>query len=311
MYSAFERFWVSLIDSDQFRRFTGRGKGALVLRTGAYRNMRLAKNYVTSYYTCLKNPALFKDVEAFCLFIGHNKSGTSMLGALLDAHPNVILSDEVRALEYAAAGFRREQIFHLLVRGSRREFLKGRVTARRLTPYSYLVPGQWQGRYSTLRIIGDGAAGSTTRRFAADPALLPRLQRVMAPVQVRFIQVIRNPYDPISVSIVRGGRSFEGAVAHYFSNCETLVSLRAQLNDAALLAVRYEDFVRQPEEHLTRLCRYLGIEAEDDYVQACRSILRPAPDRSRDMVRWDSKWIDAVKEKIAQYDFLEGYSFAE
>jgi hypothetical protein len=311
MYDAFERTWVSLIDSDRFRRFTKRGAGASFFRTGAYQRLRLAKHYLTSYYADLKAPALFKDVETFCLFIGHNKSGTSMLGSLLDAHPNAILSDEAGALDYVSAGFGREQLFHLLVRSSRREFMKGRITARRLTPYSYLVPGQWQGRYRTLRVVGDGAAGSTTRKFAATPALLPQLQKVMGPVRVKFIQVIRNPYDPISVSIVRGGRSFEEAIEHYFTNCETLVTLRQQLDESTLLALRYEEFVIQPESNLARLCHYLGIEADDEYLQACLSILHPAPDQNRQMTAWESKWIDAVREKIEQFDFLEGYSFAE
>jgi hypothetical protein len=311
MYDALEKTWVSLIDSDPFRRFAKYGAGAAIFRTGVYQRLRLTKNYLASYYACLKAPALFKDVRTFCLFIGHNKSGTSMLNALLDAHPNAILSDEAGALAYVAAGFGREQIFHLLVRSSRREFMKGRVTGRRLTPYAYLVPGQWQGRYSTLRIIGDGAAGSTTRQFAATPALLLRLQQLMEPAQVKFIQMIRNPFDPISVSIVRGGRTFEGAIEHYFSNCHTLITLRQQLDESSLLALRYEDFVRRPALYLAQLCHYLGVEASDDYLQACASILYPAPDQNRQMVAWEPEWVRIVQEKIEQFDFLKGYSFGE
>jgi hypothetical protein len=54
------------------------------------------------------------------MFVGHNKSGTSMVGSLLDAHPEVILSDEADALDYVRAGFSREQIFHILLGQSRR-----------------------------------------------------------------------------------------------------------------------------------------------------------------------------------------------
>ncbi len=68
-----------------------------------------------------------------------------MIGALLDAHPNVILADEIDVFEYMDDGFSKEQIYHLLLKNSHREFLKGRVTARRLVPYSFSVPGQWQG----------------------------------------------------------------------------------------------------------------------------------------------------------------------
>jgi hypothetical protein len=232
-----------------------------------------------------------------------------MIGALLDAHPDAIVADEVRALEYVSAGFQRDQLFHILLRGSRRELLKGRVTARRLTPYSYFVPGQWQGRYERLLVIGDGAAGSSTHRFAVDPNLLPHLQSLMAGIDVRLIHVIRNPFDPISVMMVRGKRTFQNAIDHYFTDCEILVQLQKQLGNSALHAVRYEDFVRQPEKHLSDLCSFLGLEACKDYLHACTGIIRGMPDQHRQMVAWDAHWIGVVREKIARYDFLQGYTF--
>lgn len=234
-----------------------------------------------------------------------------MIGSLLDAHPNVILADEVGALEYVSEGFNRDQIFHLLLKGSRREHLKGRVTARRLTPYSYLVPDQWQGRYSTLRVIGDGTVGSSTKRFAKDPHLLQQLQSMMEAVNVKFIQVIRNPYDPISVMMVRGKRTFENAIEQYFTNCETLVEMRRRLDSSNLCAVRYEEFVQNLEPGLAQICRYLGVEPSDEYLNACRSIIHKAPHQNRQMVDWDARWIRVVRDKIEQFDFLQGYSFEQ
>ncbi|MEM2125336.1 MAG: sulfotransferase [Candidatus Methanosuratincola sp.] len=309
MYETIERMWISFTNSEEFRSFSKRGFGSVLFRSPAYRRLLLGKNYLTSYYTTLRYPALFSEVENFCIFIGHNKSGTSMIGSLLDAHPNIILADEVGALEHISAGFSRDQIFHILLRMSRKEFLKGKVTARRLTPYSYLVPGQWQGRCTTLKVIGDGTASSSTRRFAQEPDLLQRLQDRMAPVGVKFIQMIRNPYDVISVMMVRGKRSFENALGQYFANCVTLTDLRKKLDDSSLFAMRYEHFIEEPEQKLRGLCRYLRVECPDDYLNACLSILHPSPHQNRDMVKWQASWIDAVQDKIEQYDFLQGYSF--
>lgn len=232
-----------------------------------------------------------------------------MIGSLLDAHPEIILSDEAGAIRYVSAGFSRNQIFHLLLRVSRREAMKGRVTARRLTPYSFAVPGQWQGRYATLRVIGDSTTGTSTQRFAREPHLLQRLHQVMEGRQVKFIQVIRNPYDPISYMMVRGKRSFANAIEHYFANCNTLVEMRKSLDPSNLYPVRYEDFIHQPDSHLSQICRFLGVEAGPDYLRSCRGILRQSPDQHRQMVDWNAKWITVVKNKIDQYDFLAGYSF--
>lgn len=309
MNQHFERLWVGLTNSDGFRRIAKTGAGSGLMRSEAYRRLNLMRRYVLSSYRAQVSPGLLQHVSCFCLFVGHNKSGASMTSALLDAHPDAAFSDEEDALQYVPAGFRREQIFHLLLWGARREALKGRVTARRLTPYSYQVPGQWQGRHRTLRVVGDSTTGTSTRRLAADPRLLERLQATMGGVEVKLIQVIRNPYDPISVMMVRGRRSFENAIEHYFAHCGTLAALGRHLGPERLHAVRYEEFVRRPEATLGALCRFLGLEPEERYLRDCAGILHASPDTHRQMVPWGQREIEAVRGRIAQYAFLEGYTF--
>jgi len=252
---------------------------------------------------------MFKDVRTFVFFIGHNKSGTSMIGSLLDAHPNVILSDEVGALDLLNSGFGRDQVFQLLVRGSRREHMKGRVTARRLTPYSYHVPGMWQGRFQELHLIGDGKAGSTTNLFSKHPDLLQRLPALLDGTELKIIQIIRNPFDVISVMMVRGKRTFDNSISHFFNYCDILDGLRKQLDSSVLHPVRYEDFVHQPRKGLEDLCQHLGIDPLEAYLDACTSIIYDAPDQHRQRISWEPQYITSVEEQIKKYDFLAGYSF--
>jgi hypothetical protein len=309
MSLSLERFWVSLLDSDRFRRFAKYGPGSVLFRNWAYQKLNLARRYLTTAYLTWRVPGYFEDVRTYCMFIGHNKSGTTLIGSLLDAHPNVILADEVDALQYVQAGFKRDQIFHLLLKTSRRELMKGRVTARRLQAYSFLVPGQWQGRFRRLQVIGDSTSGSSTRRLGTSPDLLDRLHRLMNGVEVKFIQVVRNPFDPIAVSMVRGNRTFEEAVEHYFSKCEFLVDIRKRLAGSSLLVVRYEDFIADPAAGLKSICAFLGIEAEPGYLSACTAVLHKNPVQDRRLIEWTPDPIRLVQEKIGQYDFLAGYAF--
>ena len=296
-------------DSDTFRRFTKRGPGRLVYRSRAFERLDLARNDVLSRNAVRRDPGFFDDVRTFGFFVGHNKSGTSMVGGLLDAHPNVIMADEIDALKYVEAGLSRDQLFYLLLKGSRSEARKGRVTARRLTPYSYAVAGQWQGKVTTPIVVGDGKSGTSTRRLGADLSLLDRLPDEMPGVAVRLIQVIRNPFDPISVMMVRGGRSFRNAVDHYFTACEVLLEIRRRVDPGALLAVRYETFVAYPQGELTTACRFLGVEPDAGYLEACARVIRREPDRSREMVVWPRRWINEVHQRIFDFDFLEGYRY--
>lgn len=309
MGSSLEDLWVSWRNSDRWRQFAKWGVGARFFKSGVYQKLDVVRRYASTYYKSLRQPGLFRDVRTFCMFIGHTKSGSSLVGSLLDAHPEIILADEADALRFVNDGFRKEQIFHILLKGSHREAMKGRVTARRLDPYSLAVPDQWQGKYRKLRVIGDSKAGPSIRRLSTQPELLAKTQKVMKGVDAKFIHVIRNPFDPMSVMMVRGQRSFENALAHYFDYCETLVAVRKQLDSSNLMAVRYEEFVRQPQVKLAEICRFLGVEAGEDYLGACASIVHDSPERSRDMVAWQADWIEMVEERIAQVDFLEGYSF--
>jgi hypothetical protein len=301
--------WHTVTDSDAFRWFAKRGPGRPIFRSRAYRRLDVVRNHARSSYAVRRDGSRFDQVRTFCFFVGHNKSGTSLLGGLLDAHERVVLSDEVDALRFVQAGFEPRQIFYLLARASSAEARKGRVTSRRLQPYSYLVPGQWQGRSPAPLVCGDSTSGTSTRRLGTDPELLDRLRVLMAGVEVRLIQVIRNPFDPISVMMVRGGRSFGNAIDHYFTACQTLVGLRRRLSPDALHAVRYEDVVADPEGELASVCRFLDVDADPGYLAACASIVRRRPDRSRDMVRWTRPWIGAVERRSAAVDFLEGYSY--
>jgi hypothetical protein len=309
MNHTLERMWVNWLDSDRLRQFVKNGSGAGLFRSQTFQRLDTARRFMTTSYKSYRQPGLFQDVKTFCMFIGHVKSGGTLIGSLLDAHPQIVLADEIDALHYVSAGFKRDQIYHLLLKGSQREALKGRVTARRLTPYSLAVPGQWQGRYQKLRVIGDSKAGPSTRKLGQEPELLWHLQQVMAGVDLRFIQVIRNPYDPISAMIMRGGRTFENAVAHYFGYCKTLVAFRNYLPDSSLLAVRYEDFISHPEAYLADLCHFLGVEARDAYLNACASIVQESPEPYRHMVEWSPHWMGVVHDWIGQFDFLAGYSY--
>jgi hypothetical protein len=267
----------------------------------------LERNRVIGTRARREQPGLFASAHTFCFFVGHNKSGTSLMGGMLDAHPRVVCSDEADALQYVRAGFERDVLFHVLLRSSRTELRKGRVTARRLEPYSYLVPGQSQGNVIEPLVVGDSTSGTSTRRLATQPELFDRLQRLG--VNVRLIQVVRNPFDPITAMMLRSGRTRENATEHYFTACDALVGIRARAG-GDLLAVRYEDVVAAPAPMIERTCAFLDVPVEPDHIDACAAVIHDEPDHTRDRIVWSRRDIAAIEARIAEYEFLDGYTYA-
>ena len=53
-----------------------------------------------SWSTRVTSARIFRTVKRLVFFIGHSKSGSSTIGRLLDAHPHVIISNEVHSCVY-------------------------------------------------------------------------------------------------------------------------------------------------------------------------------------------------------------------
>jgi hypothetical protein len=243
------------------------------------------------------------------MFIGQTKSGGTMIGAMLDAHSNAVVADEVDAVRFVDGGFSRDQVFHLMLNGARREAMKGRVTGRRLDAYSFSVPEQWQGRFENVVVVGETRAGPSTRRLAADPDLLGRVSQALGDVDLKFIQTVRNPFEPISAMMLRSGRTFDNAIDDYFNQCMRLEDLRSRIAPSDLLVVTYEEMVCGPQDQLARICHFLGLAAEPGYLAACAAILDDTPRHHRFDVDWDPGRIAAVESRMAAFPFLSGYEY--
>jgi hypothetical protein len=279
-------------------------------RPNMVKKLSLPLHYVKSQLRGQQYRAAFQDVKTYCLFIGHGRSGHSIFGALLDAHPNVIIPDESDILRYVGAGFNKIQICYLLLAKSQAQAKHGRKKdGLGNKTYSYQVPGQWQGQFDKLQVIGDTQAGISTQRLARNPDLLPRLQDIMGETKVKVFHVIRNPYDNISTLMLRDGRSFENAIERYFANCQTITQLRKRISSDDLLPVRHEEFLAQPQARLKEICDFMGVTAEQTYLDACAGILYKSPSQSRSKVAWTADLIDLVQRQINEFDFLAGYSY--
>ena len=101
---------------------------------------------------------LYDGVETFVLFIGYPRSSHSLVGAILDAHPEIIIPHEYnlvgkwKSLSKVAAP-NKYSLFHELhsLSMSQAQFgIRASKNDTRLTgeyTYTYHVPGLWQGRY--------------------------------------------------------------------------------------------------------------------------------------------------------------------
>jgi hypothetical protein len=250
--------------------------------------------------------AAYDGVRTWCVFVGYPRSGHSLVGSLLDAHRHAIISHRLDALRLFHEGMDPRAIFHLILRNSARFAANG----RRLTGYGYAVEGMWQGRFeSELRLVGDQEGEKSARRLIQSPELLDRLLSLRG-ARVRFVHVIRNPYDNIATIAHRTFQPLEQAATRYFQLCEAVAEIKRRTDPADLLDIRHEDFIAQPEASVRRLWEDLLLETAAPDVSTCASVVHRSASETRFRATWEPELVERLAVRAAEFPWLSHYNFA-
>lgn len=248
----------------------------------------------------------FSEVEHFLLFVGHGRSGHSLIGALLNAHPEVVVSHELGVLRYSNHRFTKTTLYGLVLQRDRDFGLIGRLWSG----HDYTVPNQYQGCFLRLRVIGDKRGADTNQWLAQYPDLLQRFRRTVG-VPLRVLHVTRNPYDNIASLARYNGRSIDDNIDHFTSRCAQTESVRRQLDPDEILDVRYEDFVHNPRSGLAELCRFVGVDPIEGYLDDCASLIWGNESRTRSRTSWSQEQIGRIQEIIDGHPSFAGYAFED
>ena len=262
-------------------------------------------DYLKYYtYEFFKREDLFASLETYCMFIGYPRSGHSLVGSLLDAHPEIILAHELNALRLFERGFTARKIYYIILQSSRRHVKTGRTDSK----YSYQIPHQWQGKFKTLKVIGDKKGSGSNRIIYDNPKLLDIMgDRLNIPV--KFIHVTRNPYDNITTMMFKNQKGLEYSINSYFKKCEAVNKLKQKVDSHNIFDLQHEALIDRPKSSLNQLCNFLNVEATEDYLEDCASIIFKSPNQTRFNFEWSKESIDFVQSKIDRFDFLQGYSY--
>lgn len=267
----------------------------------------VVKHYAPSLYGGFSQRKAWQDLETFCLFLGYPRSGHSLVGALLNAHPNIAIAHESGALKYVYAGYSKHQIYDLILKKAK----QSADPDRKLGGYHYSVPNQWQGRTSKLQVIGEKQGGGTALRLAASSRYLSRLRKILD-IQLRFIHVVRNPYDNISTILQKTPRlesSLERNIEFYFNLCKTISEYKKTLSPDEIFEFKHEDFIKEPHTYLRKACSFLGVASTESYLADCTKIVYESPHKSRHSIEWPEELVDSVAAQVQSFSFLQGYAF--
>ncbi len=276
--------------------------------------------------------AALAGAETFVQFAGWPRSGHSLVGALIDAHPQAAVAHELDAMGL----FRKGVPAHRLPAMCLANAAAFTGAGRHWNGFCYAVPEAPHGPGRHLRVVGDKKGDWATRWSAADPSLLDRLQ-AGAPLDCRWILVTRHPADNIATMSLRRGGGYdrlriaarggdEGAalraaqsegriaaevddamIADYRALAAATAAMKARVPAGNWHEIVYERFTAAPKAELARLAGFLGLSPDPGWEERAAAIVRPSTRRSRDGVSWRDDQRALVARTVAEHGFLSPY----
>ncbi|XP_028417037.1 uncharacterized protein LOC114541286 [Dendronephthya gigantea] len=285
------------------------------------------------------DPKIIDGVDTMLMFIGYPRSGHTLIGSLIDAHPNMVIANEYNILgnweNYTTEHRNRQYLFEQLYTNSYNEAHEGDRSSKDCLPktkYNYLIPNQWQGKFNgKIKIIGDKKGGKTTVLLQRSEKYWSFLQEIQETVHIpiKFIHTIRNPFDNIATMLLR--REFGNNLnwtemykkplklsknmliqyIRYRMNLATTNARFLQSFPERVYTLRSEDVVTNPELELLKICHFLNIECSEKYIKDCTSIVRRSVSRSRNAIVWDMEIKDIMFDYMKKIPFYKDYKFHE
>ena len=242
------------------------------------------------------------NLHGMVLVVGNARSGSTLLGAVLDGHPNVVVANETTASATFWRGFDRERILAEILDNSEANAAIDRPSEG----YAYQV-GLPPSQKTDLRVVGDKIWNPATLLLHGDHGLIPSLEERLG-VPVLIIHAMRNPFDTISTMHRRSGASVANRTRWYFMHCEAAVAIGERVASDRFLACHHEDLLAAPGPEIDRLCRFLGVPADAGHIDAVADKLFSTPRSTRHSVTWQPAEIAAVHAGIARFPCLARYA---
>lgn len=278
----------------------------------------------------------FSQSHTLVQFAGFPRSGHSIVGSMIDAHADALVSHEADILGLVEAGFSMEETYALIAENSAEFEANGRFW----NGHCYHVPGATGGRSATPLVVGDKKGDWAIRRLADDPTILTRFSTAFPGVRTAWICIVRNPFDNVATLSLRRSRHYDemriDAATHaefkrriaeqrssgtnrilpemledYAALCAGVEAVKAVVDPNDWLEVRHEDFVASPAATMKRIFGYLGLAADPAVAEGAEQIVRASANRSRHDIEWSVDDIDSVQAMVDRHDFLRTYVFDE
>lgn len=239
--------------------------------------------------------------RCFVLIVGNARSGSTLLGAVLDGHPQAVVANE----SYSSFSLWRNLTGPDILRDVYDNASQMAAEGRLSEGYRYQIGGPPASKDRIL-IIGDKAWNPSLLLLHGDPGLIRSLEERLG-MPVRLVHAVRNPFDVIATMHRRSGASIADRIRWYFMHCEAAAALARRLPGDRFLESHHAALLAAPTDELGRLIDFVGLERDGAHLDSIRQMLFARPRRTAGEVAWRAEEIAEVARRMAEFPFLHRY----
>ena len=304
--------------------------------------MRYSNEVSSATQTMSRVPSdVFAGIKKYVFFMGHGRSGHSIIGSLMDAHPHVVIAhqfhifDNFDEFNKVPSQQWRDHFFELLYNDSVTDAAS--VLTDTGKGYSLEVEDSWQGKFDEyIEVIGDKSGASTTKHYIKHNEqfrkdYLKLKQELSIPMHI--IYALRNPFDIISTKLnyaltnreeYRSKKLASTAVRKlkvadsrltretnfFFDRVRAAIeSIDGLFGRENVLTVHNCDLVDDPRGIISRIFQFLEVDVSEHYLDLCAAKVFKSVSQSRDTIEWTPEAIQMVERRMKEYKMLGRYSF--
>ncbi|MXX99053.1 MAG: sulfotransferase [Gammaproteobacteria bacterium] len=279
----------------------------------------------------------FQDIRTMVLTIGLNWSGSSLVGFLLTAHPNIVIADDMQRFHPVKPMLSRIEYLSTIYNGNLNKLFSAILNIDRLCYQNkisltslhnkaqqkphiirirnrhecyVIVPNQYQGSFERLKVIGSKASVENTLLLLTNNTLENLRRRFKRKdIKLKFLFTVRNPYDAASRIKIKRKDNTEEWLRVFKSCCKRSEKILKRIDPQDIFLYRHEDMCKDPRRQLARLCDFLQVPILADYIEDCASRVVQEPYKSRLDINWSPELKEMITRMIEKYDFFSGYDW--
>ena len=205
----------------------------------------------------------------YLFFVGHARSGSTLLGQIINSHPNCLVSNEFRALDLVIKESRNiNDVMLMAAKDAHRLFNTGLENHKNYNIKRFQK--KWKNsdflredpifKKKQIQVIGDKKAGSTTRLYVSHKNKFLKFLRSNS--NIFFIKIERNIHDTCK-SYVKShpheAKDLAGAIEEisYMDNKSN--DFLSIIDDKHKYIIKYEELINSPVTEISNVFKWLEL----------------------------------------------------